>query len=131
MREINMKTTSLLKIITVLSSLTIIALVLSLTSCSSSEPTATKTVTQAPVTPVVDNNALLSAVRDQDPYFNAGSDSQIIDLANSICTNLRNGSSLQDILDASVGNIGTDHATVITAGAILFVCPDMQYLISN
>lgn len=126
-----MKTTSLLKIITVLSSLTIIALVLSLTSCSSSEPTATKTVTQAPVTPVVDNNALLSAVRDQDPYFNAGSDSQIIDLANSICTNLRNGSSLQDILDASVGNIGTDHATVITAGAILFVCPDMQYLISN
>lgn len=110
------------------------ALALALTACGgSSTPESTKTVTVyetvAPQpAPATDSYGLVDAVRAQDSYFDSLDASMITETAQSICDGFDAGMTLSQLSEVAATTIGVDHAVVLTAGAIIYLCPEYSYL---
>lgn len=111
---------------------------------STANPTPTKTVTvtvtqEPPATDVIPQTdaplgsplEMVAMIQSQDPYFLGVSDAEVVDVANTICSTLRGGASIQDVQGAAEGNVGFSHVNTLIAGSILYLCPDMKYLVPN
>jgi hypothetical protein len=93
--------------------------------------TVTKSV-EAPAAPAAPAGSdIANQVRSQDPWFNDVPDYQIENTAQLICDSLYAGNSLVDIIDIAGETIGYDHAPAIIAGALVYYCPDMKYLVDQ
>jgi uncharacterized lipoprotein NlpE involved in copper resistance len=108
-----------------------------LVGCSSqAQPVPAVTVTksvEAPAAPAAPayGSDIANQVRSQDPWFNDVPDYQIENTAQLICDSLYAGNSLVDIIDIAGETIGYDHAPAIIAGALVYYCPDMKYLVDQ
>jgi len=110
-----------------------------LAACSGNDtestPVPTVTVTEKPVTTpapsISDTDEMVNAVRIVHPDFNAVPKADIITVANQICDALRSGTSLYEIGQLASDNIGNEAASALTAGAITYICPDQEYLLSE
>jgi ABC-type glycerol-3-phosphate transport system substrate-binding protein len=91
--------------------------------------TVTKSV-EAPAAPAYGSD-IANQVRSQDPWFENVPDHQIEETAQLICDSLYAGNSLVDIIDIAGATIGYDHAPAIIAGALVYYCPDMKYLVDQ
>jgi PBP1b-binding outer membrane lipoprotein LpoB len=112
--------------------------VFALAGCGSqAQPAPVVTVTksvEAPAAPVpapAPVSDIANTVKANDPWFNSVSDSQIESVAQSICQALYSGASLADVVDVAGATIGYDHAPAIIAGALVYYCPDMKYLVDQ
>lgn len=93
--------------------------------------TVTKSV-EAPAAPApAPVSDISNTVRSNDPWFNDVPDYQIENVAESICKALYAGNSMEDIIAVAGETIGYDHAPAIIAGALVYYCPDMKYLVDQ
>jgi PBP1b-binding outer membrane lipoprotein LpoB len=93
--------------------------------------TVTKSV-EAPAAPAAPAGSdIANNVRSNDPWFNDVPDYQIESVAQSICKALYAGNSMDDIIAVAGETIGYEHAPAIIAGALIYYCPDMKYLVDQ
>lgn len=105
-------------------------------SSTSSSNTSTTTTQNAPSTTSGGSSSLSvydmpDSIRSQDSWFYDVSDSQIIEVATSVCNALQGGASITDIGEVAAQTIGIEHAPALIAGAIIYICPDQRYKVSS